>query len=134
MIPALTIRQPFAWAVIYGGKDVENRGWRTSYRGPLVIHAAREPDPAAAEDVLRTIADPVLLGHPAAAWQARGAFIGLVFLAEIRADSPSPWAMAGQYNWVLEFPAPIDPPVPARGRPGLWPAPADVVAGLAHLL
>jgi hypothetical protein len=24
-VKALTIRQPWAWAVIYGGKDVENR-------------------------------------------------------------------------------------------------------------
>ena len=26
-----------AWAIIYSGKDVENRRWRTSYRGPLPL-------------------------------------------------------------------------------------------------
>ena len=27
-VKALTIRQPWAWATIYGGKDLENRRWR----------------------------------------------------------------------------------------------------------
>lgn len=36
---ALTIRQPWAWAIIHGGKDIENRSWNTKHRGPLVIHA-----------------------------------------------------------------------------------------------
>ena len=42
----LTIRQPWAWAIIYGGKDVENRSWLTKHRGPLLVHAgsAFEPD------------------------------------------------------------------------------------------
>ena len=26
---ALSLRQPFAWAVIHGGKDVENRSWHS---------------------------------------------------------------------------------------------------------
>jgi hypothetical protein len=38
-VKALTMRQPWAWATIYGGKDVENRRRRTAYRGPLLIHA-----------------------------------------------------------------------------------------------
>jgi len=37
---ALTIRQPWAHAIMHLGKDVENRVWRTHYRGPLLIHAA----------------------------------------------------------------------------------------------
>ncbi len=36
---ALSVRQPFAWAIVHGGKDVENRSWATSYRGPVLIHA-----------------------------------------------------------------------------------------------
>jgi hypothetical protein len=37
---ALTIRQPWAWLIVHGHKDLENRTWCTSYRGPLLIHAA----------------------------------------------------------------------------------------------
>lgn len=38
---ALTVRQPWAWAIIHGGKDVENRSRNIagSYRGPVAIHA-----------------------------------------------------------------------------------------------
>ena len=37
---ALTVRQPWAWAIIHGGKDVENRVRSLGpYRGPVAIHA-----------------------------------------------------------------------------------------------
>ena len=36
----LTVRQPWAWAIIHGGKDVENRVRNVAgdYRGPIAIH------------------------------------------------------------------------------------------------
>lgn len=36
---ALTVQQPWAWAIIHGGKSVENRTQLWKYRGPLAIHA-----------------------------------------------------------------------------------------------
>ena len=36
---ALTIQQPYASLIADGEKWVENRGWYTTYRGPLAIHA-----------------------------------------------------------------------------------------------
>ena len=38
---ALTVLQPWAWALIHGPKRIENRSWATYYRGPLVIHAGK---------------------------------------------------------------------------------------------
>ena len=37
---ALSLRQPWAWAVVEAGKDVENRRWNTKFRGDFLIHAA----------------------------------------------------------------------------------------------
>jgi len=37
---ALSIRQPWAYAILHLGKDIENRPWRTNFRGPLLIHAS----------------------------------------------------------------------------------------------
>ena len=39
----LTVRQPWAWAIIHGGKDVENRVRNIAgdYRGPVAIHVAK---------------------------------------------------------------------------------------------
>ena len=36
---AITLHQPWASLVAAGVKTVETRSWRTSYRGPLAIHA-----------------------------------------------------------------------------------------------
>lgn len=102
----LTIRQPWASAIIYAGKDVENRSWTTSYRGRVYIHAGMRLDP---EDVLPD-------GVPV----PRGAIIGHVELVNIVTDSASRWAEPGQYHWLLAIPVALTSPVPARGRLGLW--------------
>jgi hypothetical protein len=133
-LKALTIRPPSAWAVVYAGKDAENRRWQTAYRGPLLIHAARGADPAGAARLLWTMSDPDAFGQPRAAFEARGAIIGLVFLADILTDSPSRWAQPGCYHWMLESPVPVDPPVPCPGRQGLWNPPHAVSAAVADLL
>jgi hypothetical protein len=46
-LKAISVRQPWAHAIIHLGKDVENRPWRRNYSGPLLIHASsyREPNP-----------------------------------------------------------------------------------------
>lgn len=47
MIPVLSVRLPWAWLLVNGPKlgvawkDVENRTWKTNYRGPIFIHASR---------------------------------------------------------------------------------------------
>ena len=38
---ALSIRQPWAWLIVNGHKDIENRSWPTRFRGPVLIHAAK---------------------------------------------------------------------------------------------
>ena len=34
---AIAIRQPWAWLIVNGYKEIENRSWRTRVRGPLLI-------------------------------------------------------------------------------------------------
>ncbi len=43
---ALTVRQPWAHAIIHQGKTVENRSWLTKYRGLLAIHTSKTLDTA----------------------------------------------------------------------------------------
>lgn len=39
---ALSIRQPWLWAILHGGKTVENRDWSgCEYRGPILLHASK---------------------------------------------------------------------------------------------
>jgi len=38
---AISLWQPWASAMAFGWKKIETRTWSTSYRGPLLIHAAK---------------------------------------------------------------------------------------------
>lgn len=42
---ALTVKQPWAWAIVRGGKDVENRSQRTKHRGRIFIHSSAAHGP-----------------------------------------------------------------------------------------
>ena len=50
---ALSIRQPWAWLIAHGHKDIENRVWQTGHRGPLLIHASKGMTQQEYEDVCR---------------------------------------------------------------------------------
>ena len=38
-VSCLSVRQPWAWLIVHGYKDIENRTWPTRHRGDTVIHA-----------------------------------------------------------------------------------------------
>ncbi len=42
---ALSVKQPWAALLVTGIKAVEVRTWDTRHRGPVLIHASRNPDP-----------------------------------------------------------------------------------------
>jgi hypothetical protein len=72
---ALTLTQPFATLVASGAKRIETRSWKTSYRGPLAIHAAKGFPKAAREvcghDPFRTaleLAGVRFRGQPVRHW------------------------------------------------------------------
>src|SRR5437016_10859136 len=46
---ALSVRQPWAWLIVNGHKDIENRSWQTKFRGKLLIHAGQRFDPKGVE-------------------------------------------------------------------------------------
>lgn len=39
---ALTILQPWASLIACGAKKIETRSWKTNFRGPIAIHAAKQ--------------------------------------------------------------------------------------------
>jgi len=44
-VKCLSIRNPYAYLISAGCKDVENRNWKTSYRGRIFIHVSGNPMP-----------------------------------------------------------------------------------------
>lgn len=43
--PALSIWQPWLWAIMWAGKNIENRTWPTRYQGWVALHAGAHYDP-----------------------------------------------------------------------------------------
>lgn len=126
---ALSLRQPWASLVLSGTKTIENRTWRTSYRGCILIHAAREPndpDRAPLPDAGRNWLEARAVLGPL----PYGALIGHVCLSDIvqGADTDaSPWAKPGLWHWLLRNPVAFEVPIPWRGLPGLFEVPEDLL-------
>lgn len=108
----LTLKQPWAWAVFYAGKDVENRSAPTAYRGPLYIHAGRKIDLGAVALLRnRGLRVPDHLEH--------GVILGTVELIGCVTDSDSRWADDGKSQWLIAKPELLPEPIPHRGLPWL---------------
>lgn len=118
---ALSIRQPWAWAIIHAGKDVENRDWPTSYRGPILIHAAKampKSEFLSASAFIRKItSEPFGMGQA----DNRGGVVGIAEIVDCVRESSSPWFM-GKYGFVLRDVRRV-PFLPCPGRLGLFDIP-----------
>lgn len=112
---ALSVRQPWAWAIVHAGKDVISRRDGTRYRGPLLIHASRNYDNAGKRWIRTEIGIEVPPELP------RGGVIGRVELLGCTETSDSPW-FVGPVGLVLADPEPL-PFLPCPGKLGLFEAP-----------
>ena len=128
-LKAITVQQPWAWAIAAGIKLVENRTWATNYRGPLAIHAGKTVDTDSVAmvksmlvelGVVKSLEEPAPHPH----LKATGAVVAIANLTGICEDSArcycGPWAAIGPKHWQLKDVDAFDEPVPARGAQGLW--------------
>lgn len=113
---ALSIRQPWAWLIIYGGKDIENRSWHTKHRGRFLVHAAKGMTMAEYDNALAYCQERNLPMPPSPYFGNlhRGGIIGSVELVDSVDTSDSPWYM-GQKGFVLRDPKPLTF-TPLKGR------------------
>lgn len=130
----LTVRQPWAWAIIHAGKDVENRSRNIAgdYRGPVAIHAAKVDRADEWFALGRTGLPAYLQALDAQESLVGGAIIGVVDLvdshpvescAEQQQDGDwlvcSEWAERSGHHLVLANPRAVDEPIPYKGALGL---------------
>lgn len=107
---ALSIRQPWAWAILAAGKDIENRDWSTGFRGPVLIHASKGMTQAEYEDfcetcrMARRAARAVGYVHiPDFDELQRGGIVGRAEIVDCVSEHSSPWFF-GTYGFVLKNP------------------------------
>lgn len=117
---AITIKQPWASLIVSGLKDIENRTWKTNFRGRVLIHAGKARDRQfgmpkklfANDDVYAIITTEEL---------PQGAIIGSVEIVDCVQNHPSLWAEKGVWNWVLANPVIFDEPIKGvKGKLSFW--------------
>jgi hypothetical protein len=117
---ALSIRQPWAWLIVNGFKDVENRNWPSHFRGRMLIHAAKTLDRDAAEDLWAGI-HPVIGG----AWPLPvprdfqlGGVVGEAEMVGCVSEHTSDW-FTGPFGFLLRKARTL-PFQPCRGQLGFF--------------
>ena len=133
----LSIKQPWAAAIVHGPKRIENRSWSTTYRGPLALHAGKAVDlmVPSVTDYIRagwpefpktciTVSNPIF---------GFGAFVGTCSLVDCVRWTDAQRRYPDQLHWidecgtwcfVLADVAPLKRPVHWRGMQGLWYEPS----------
>jgi hypothetical protein len=134
---ALSIRPPWWWAILYAGKDIENRDWPTSYRGPVWIHASKWWSKKGIGENLEDAAEMaersgVVLPPIDLDWMQRqgGHIVGSILIVDCVERSSSPW-FVGRFGLVLRNPVPLADPVPYKGSLGLFSIPSGLIGDAA---
>ena len=128
---ALTIKPPFAYRVVEGMKDVENRFWKTSFRGRLLIHNGRRPAEYVWQIPRLARAMGVMINGTPDAGENAGCVIGSVEVHDCipSSDCELYWADDHDgYCWLLRDPRMFWHPLPWRGQPGLFEIPDEQVS------
>jgi hypothetical protein len=119
---AISVRQPWAWAIVHLGKDIENRSWPTRLRGPVLIHASKGMTRGEYDDALETFEfardHAALLVYPPAAELERGGIVGQAEIVDCVGRHNSRWFF-GPFGFVLRNARPL-PFRPCKGNLGFF--------------
>ncbi|MDR0872221.1 MAG: ASCH domain-containing protein [Prevotellaceae bacterium] len=128
---ALTVKQPYAHLICKGIKDVENRTWKTNFRGRALIHAGKtviQPTfavagQATAEEIEFSTAVNFVEEN-----DLTGAIIGSVEIVDCVRNYKSIWAVPDMWHWVLANAVMFESPMPnVKGRLGFWESGYDEI-------
>ena len=124
---ALSIKQPWAWLIVNGYKDVENRSFPINLRGKIYVHAGKKVDN---DGAIWLWENRERLGIQACmpewveicnSWE-QGAIIGEAEIIDCRCDyePKSLWAESGMWQWHLANPIAYKEPIPCKGKLGFF--------------
>lgn len=135
---ALSIKQPWASLIAHGIKNIENRTWKTNFRGTIFIHASASKikipiSSLLSDEQYNEVPDWIVdVDYP------YSAIIGEVDIVDCVINHPSIWAEKTEilshdkefgypnygkpiYNWVLVNPVLYDEPIlNVKGKLSFW--------------
>jgi len=101
---AISVRQPWAWAIAEGGKNIENRVWRSFVSGWAFLHVAKFDTAgyweAMKERILRTSPRLEMI-YPHRNMLKRGGVIGAIKVSPSihnSSQSDNPWAFLNEWG------------------------------------
>jgi ASCH domain len=116
---AISIRQPWAWLVVNGHKDIENRTWATKFRGKVLVHAGvHKVTKAEYADFVGRCRKRKIEEFPAIDGFRTGGIVGSVEIVDCVLKSRSPW-FVGPVGFVLENARRL-PFKSMKGKLGIW--------------
>lgn len=119
---ALSVRQPWPWAILFAGKDIENRSWQAvnrglNQRGRIALHASKGMTRDEYEDAAEFMAG-IGITVPPPHELPRGCIVGSVEVTDVVTKSESMWFF-GPRGLVLRDPIPCKP-MPCVGALGYF--------------
>lgn len=118
-IPALSIRQPWAWLITNGYKNIENRNTLKNFRGLFLIHASMQWDKNWWDWSSKYTKDHLIrIPMPKKEKMQFGGIIGYATITDCVQKSDSPW-FVGPNGFVIEKPHPL-PFTPCKGSLGFF--------------
>ena len=102
---------------------MENRRWRSGFRGHVLVHAGRTVDRTGVAEAERRFG--VVL--PPDYRPRRGAVLGMVEIVGCVDAHPSPFFL-GPWGFLLRKPVDFEEPIPFPGRLGFFPVPRALLA------
>lgn len=142
VMKAISVKQPWSWAILYANKPVENRDWRSwnpglKFRGQCLLHAGRNHDALPAYDNCKALCGGEGKTLPPLEQLHTGGFVGVIEIVDVvHATDPnepllqSPWFF-GPYGLVIRNPRAF-PFVPAKGQLGFFDV--DMSPELEHFV
>jgi hypothetical protein len=123
-LPVLSIRQPWAWMIVHAGKDIENRTWKTNFRGRFLIHAAKGCTYDEWSEAESWAVGVCGIGEdrcPTLDKIERGGIVGVATLVDCVTVKRSRW-FCGPFGFVLDEVQPLDF-LPCKGALGFFRLP-----------
>ena len=126
---AITLLQPWAWAIAHAGKRIENRTWKPPAKlvgQRIAIHAGKRVDHSALPflDELGLFQNSKLPTLVVGAVEAVATLRGWV--AGVADDHPQRVWAQGPFCWVFDDVVALPHPVPCSGSQRIWTLPIHV--------
>lgn len=121
---ALSLQQPWLYAITDLDKRIENRTWKLSHLvigQRIALHASLKDDQLGYSEILRIAGVQVPADLP------RGCIVATAIVGGNVIASDDKWFF-GPYGWLLTDIRKLSEPVYCKGDLGLWTVPAGVLA------